>query len=170
LRRWVVVHIQQVEAYVILVGSNAGKVKRLGAVEDGRRFKVVVSRLVGLDGQIAEEALQQLAQRDENRCEVRLGRLGGGGCLLFCWFGGGHNGGSIAQLARRQEQKRGAVCAAPRPIKSLNRDLRRDRGCHWAMISCTQPGHSFPRRLIPGSCNCHSGPPRQAMWRSARRG
>jgi len=42
-----------VKAHVILSRPHAGKVKRLAAMEDGRRLQVVVTRLVRLDGQIA---------------------------------------------------------------------------------------------------------------------
>src|SRR5205814_8505149 len=86
-----------VEAHVILVGPHAGKVKRLAAMEDGRSFKVVVSRLVSLDGQIAAVALQKLAQCGENWCEIRLygfdrgRRFGSGG------FSGWHDRSSIAR-------------------------------------------------------------------------
>ncbi len=60
-RRGIVIHMQQVEAHVILVGPYAGKVKRLAAMENGRTFQVIVSRLVGLDVEIPAKTLKKLA-------------------------------------------------------------------------------------------------------------
>jgi hypothetical protein len=55
-----------VKAHVILVGPYAGKVKRFAAMENGGSFKVIVSRLVGLDGEIATVTFQKPAQSGKN--------------------------------------------------------------------------------------------------------